>query len=204
MSDMNFIKELIDIEWQMFTTAQNIGGRASCQDDRTTFDIMRRSQFETWDDVTLAWYRSDLDAAVSCNQNIVAEKYGYMMEWSDPENFELIKDQLMPVSPAKQRLVDEILAIFMRQTEDLFEKYPGFASTSRPLHRKDDHRSFASIETYMMGELKTYSEETLCALLSNMRAMEKNGKSMAFEINNNTAKSYGYEGLDDYESRHKK
>ena len=37
------IEEIIKIEWQMLQTVDNIGGRASCQDDDETFYIMRRS-----------------------------------------------------------------------------------------------------------------------------------------------------------------
>ena len=201
MSDLTLIKEIIDNEWGMFTTVQNIGGRASCQDNRKTFDIMRRAQFEAWDDVSLAWYRRDLDTAASCGRNLVAEKYGYMMEWSDPEGFAAIADQLPSAGPARQRLVDEVLAIFVRQTEVLIEKYPKFFRGSRPLRRNRDRRSFVSMETYLMGELKTYSEETLLALFSHIKKQEAHGISVAFEINNNTAKLYGYEGLDDAESR---
>ena len=201
MSDLTFIKEIIDIEWGMFTAVQNIGGRASCQDNRKTFDLMRRAQFEAWDDAALACYRRDLDNALSCGRNIVAEKYGYMMEWSDPEGFAAIADQLPAADPARQRLVDEVLAVFVREAGVLIEKYPKFFKRSRPLHRSQDRRSFVSMETYMMGELKTYSEETLLALLSHMKKQEAQGSSFVFEINNNTAKLYGYKGLADAESK---
>ncbi len=47
----NKIEKIINIEWDMFQNVHNIGGRASCQDDRRTFYIMRGSQFFCWNDI---------------------------------------------------------------------------------------------------------------------------------------------------------
>ena len=44
------IEEIIKTEWDMFQHVNNIGGRASCQDDWETFHIMRTSQYENWTD----------------------------------------------------------------------------------------------------------------------------------------------------------
>ena len=43
-----FIEAVVDIEWIQFQQVHNEGGRASCQDDRETFEIMRKSQFLAW------------------------------------------------------------------------------------------------------------------------------------------------------------
>ena len=37
METKQLIEEIIDIEWDMFQHVDNIGGRASCQDDFETF-----------------------------------------------------------------------------------------------------------------------------------------------------------------------
>ena len=41
MEKMKLIQRLIEREWTLFDKVRNIGGRASCQDDRKTFFIMR-------------------------------------------------------------------------------------------------------------------------------------------------------------------
>lgn len=38
---MSVIEKIIELEWNQFQAVHNEGGRASCQDDRETFDIMR-------------------------------------------------------------------------------------------------------------------------------------------------------------------
>ena len=48
MSDK--LKAILDIEWEMFSTTQNEGGKASCQEDREQFALMRTAQFTVWDE----------------------------------------------------------------------------------------------------------------------------------------------------------
>lgn len=39
-------RQIVEKEWLMFQQVQGVNGRAACQDDWTTFLIMRLSQFE--------------------------------------------------------------------------------------------------------------------------------------------------------------
>ena len=41
-------RQIVEKEWLMFQQVQGVNGRAACQDDWTTFLIMRLSQFEGW------------------------------------------------------------------------------------------------------------------------------------------------------------
>ena len=55
---------IVAAEWFMFDKVNNIGGRADCQDDFATFNIMRRSFLEAFGTDTLALYAADLKQAL--------------------------------------------------------------------------------------------------------------------------------------------
>ena len=88
------IEEILELEWEMFQKTQNIGGRASCQDDKRTFYLMRESQWKVMSQAVLKQYYADLCEAKNQGRNMVAEKYGYMMENYDPQGFAAIQDLL--------------------------------------------------------------------------------------------------------------
>lgn len=71
--------EITQREWKMFHSTQNIGGQASCQNDWETFEIMRKSQWETCNKAVLESYLTDLIKAESAGYNILTEKYARMM-----------------------------------------------------------------------------------------------------------------------------
>ena len=75
------IARIIEIEWDMFQHVNNIGGRASCQDNKRTFVIMRQSQFENWTDELLHAYLVYIVKAEAEGRNLIAEKYGRMMKY---------------------------------------------------------------------------------------------------------------------------
>ena len=52
----DMITSIISREWDFFDKVQNKGGRAGCQDDFETFNIMRKSQFLAWNEETLKNY----------------------------------------------------------------------------------------------------------------------------------------------------
>ena len=70
-----FIEAVVDIEWIQFQQVHNEGGRASCQDDRETFEIMRKSQFLAWTEEVLESYLQDLRDAWKEGWNLLTEKY---------------------------------------------------------------------------------------------------------------------------------
>ena len=92
-SRTQLVQDIIGIEWDMFSNVHNTGGKASCQNDREDFVIMRKSQFSTWSDETLASYLADLVKAQQDRRNLMSEKYGFMMESTFPDEFAGIADQ---------------------------------------------------------------------------------------------------------------
>ena len=193
------ISRILDIEWNMFTTVNNEGGRAACQDDRLTFEVMRRSQFEAWDRDSLESYYADLTAAVDAGRNLITEKYAHMMASTAPLQYAAIRDRLPMPDAEAVKLADEICGILLRQTEAYAEQFPVMALQGRPLYASEDGDGFTSVETYQKGELYTYSSATLEKLLACIRAKEAAGVNFAREILERTVARYGFSSLEDAE-----
>ena len=106
----DIVGRLIDKEWFFFGQVNNIGGRASCQDDFMTFRIMRSSQFETWDEEVLLSYERDLKQAEAAGRNPVELKYAYMMQETSPEYFEGKLAPFLPVIEEEtKRIAEQII-----------------------------------------------------------------------------------------------
>ena len=112
MEKDQLIRYILNMEWDMFTNVQNQNGRADCQDDYETFVIMRLSQLYIWDQDILASYFLDLMEAKEAGRNLMTEKYGYMMEQTDPEGYARIKDLLPEVSQEKRSMAQAIVRIY--------------------------------------------------------------------------------------------
>ena len=198
MDRQAIIENVLDREWDMFQNVQNVGGRASCQEDSITFRIMRRAQFEGWDDETLASYQNDLAEAETSGHNLLSEKYGYMMKWTFSDEYEQIKDLLPPISTEKAQLVEEILDIELRQTAKFREMYPNIGRQGRPLTAAEDHLG-TSVETYTRGELLTYSCQTLRKHLEHLRKLDQKKILYPMIIMKATVRAGGYLSLDEAE-----
>ena len=98
------IENIIALEWAAFDKVDNEGGRADCQDDFKTFSIMRKSQYRTWTKEMIQSFIEDFENANKKEINLIAQKYGYMMESTAPDRFAAIKEQLMPVSEEKRAI----------------------------------------------------------------------------------------------------
>ena len=197
MNKTELIKEIIEKEWPLF---HNVNGdeRVDCQEDQKTFEAMRSAQFTVWDEASLASYSKDLDAAVAAGTSPVKEKYIWMMENTDKAGFEAFKHLLPEVSEEKKSLIDSIWAIMLAQTEELRKTYPLLALGGRPLHASEES-TWASIETYQTSELKTYSEETLKALLAHIKNMQEKGEDFVYKIQENSVTCLGYKDMKEAE-----
>lgn len=153
------VRQIISEEYQMFSNVQNIGGRASCQDDFDTFYIMRSAQHSIFGMRTLESYFNDIREAQMEGRNLIAEKYSWMMEETDSAWFaEKLKPYLPKASERKMLLAERMTQVFMGCYESVKEKYPNMLAFGRSPY---DNQDGASIQLYFSSELKTWSEATL-------------------------------------------
>lgn len=198
------VEKIVKLEWEAFDKVQNEGGRAGCQDDYITFSIMRKSQYVTWPEELLRSYITDFEVANDNGSNMITNKYGYMMESTTPEEFAKIKDKLPPISQEKRTLIDEIVRLQVGFMEEFAKNYPLAAANARSIHASEDTPFNTSYETYLRGELMTYSDETLVLYGRFIAKKASDGENLAKEIMNHTAVFYGYESVDDLELKLKK
>ena len=198
MEQQKIIENILEKEWPMFHSV-NGDTRVDCQEDRRVFEAMRRAQFAAWSPEAAESYLRDLEAAEQAGRNLVREKYIRMMQSTDPQGYEAFRGELPPLSEAQTRLIDEIWAILLEQTERMRETYPAVALGGRPLRAEEETEGWASIETYQTGELATYSEATLRALLRHAEALKREGKDLAYLIQENSVAAMGYRSMEDAE-----
>lgn len=194
------IAAIIEAEWQMFDKVQNEGGRAACQNDARTFVIMRYSQFAPLPQDVLESYRDDLAAAAREGRNLLAEKYAYMMEYTDPATFDrTLRDHLPAVSAYKQELCARIANRLIRDEQQFAARYPALHAQGRPTEgaQADD----VSVHVYALGELKTYSERTLERYDAWLRAHPE--ENISVSVHRVMVQLYGYDSLEAAEARQK-
>ena len=159
---------------------------------------MRQAQFEAWNEAMLLSYLKDLMIAERTEHNLLAEKYGYMMQWTHPGEYAQICEMLPPVSEEKKQLVEEIVAIELRQTEQFRAMYPNLGKCGRPLRAADDCYG-TSVETYTRGELMSYSVETLRQYWLHRYKMDRNKVLFPMIVMEATVRASGYHSLDEAE-----
>lgn len=190
---------IIALEWRAFDQVKNEGGRADCQDDFQTFNIMRKSQYLTWNEELLGSWYQDLSDAAEQGYNLITYKYGYMMESTAPEKFAEIKDKMPAVSDQKRKVIDQIAAIQVAWMEEFAAEYPKLSGNARSIHTSEDNLYNTSAETYLRGELMTYSDATLTLYGRFVVALSKENKNLSRMTMENTVHLYGYESLEQAE-----
>lgn len=200
MEKEKLIDEILEKEWNYFSNLNNIGGRADCQDNREDFIIMRKAQWLTFNEETLLSYLEDLNS----KNNPLFQKYGQMMKYNSPKEYEKIKNLLEQPSSQKLGLIEKIMEIYMKWEEEFFKAYPIFSSMGRPLYSKQDDDEDTSIETYLRGELLSYSEKTLALYLKYILEMKNKNINLAVKNMDNLASMQGFENSQDVENYYTK
>ena len=195
------MEKLIGLEWKDFDRTQNIGGRADCQDDWNTFSIMRRSQYMTWTVPMLQSYISDFEEADARGWNLITEKYARMMETTDLQGYLQIAESLPQLLPEKKEIIEEIVRIQVEWMAECAAQYPKAALLARSIFTEEDTLYNTSYETYLRGEISTYSDRTLDLYGRFIASLCQQEENLAKIIIGNTAKLYGYASLDELETK---
>ncbi len=193
------IEKIIKEEWDMFDKTQNIGGRASCQNNYPVFYIMRKSQYMTYNRELLDSYYIDLINAKNKGWNLISEKYARMMESTHYDEYKQLEQYLEKRNDKRIAIQEEIIRIQVDMMEQLTFQFPKMTSLARVIRTKEDKSDDTSYETYLRGELSTYSDRTFTLYGRLIIDMLKQDKNLAYEIMNNTAKLYGYKNIEDAE-----
>lgn len=195
------VKRIVEAEWKLFDQVQNIGGRASCQDSPDTFFIMRSSQLMAWNEAMQESYWNDLTTATQQGRNLLTEKYAYMMARTSPAEFFRIRSQLPARLTEKDAYIEEICAVSVAWQEQLAEQYPHLVGHGRAIRKETDSLTETSFETYLWGELATYSLDTVKLYLAYIQQLEAQGKSLCEMILQNTVQQLGYASLAEAEAK---
>ena len=85
--------------------------------------------------------------------------------------------------------------------EDFAKQYPKAAGNARTIHTSEDTMFDTSYETYLRGEISTYSDETLDLYGRFIADLCREGKNLAKMTMENTAILYGYQSLEELETK---
>lgn len=195
------VENVLKIEFDMMQNTQNIGGRASCQDDWETFYIMRGSQYASWRDDMLEFWEKFVTDCHAKSRNMVTEKYARMMRFTHPEYYHEHLEPFLPKTPEESfPLINEIVAAMIEWELELAEKYPKLSGVGRPITADQDKYGFTSMETYARGELETYPIELLEMYADYVKELQAEEKSLAMINQGIMVKMYGYESIEDAEA----
>lgn len=193
--NIELVENIARLEFEAFDKVQNEGGRASCQNDWFTFSIMRKSQYLTWDRTMLLQYLYDFHREYERGHNLITEKYGRMMESTAPEKYEELRKNFPEISEEKKHIIEQICSLQVQWMEEFAAEYPPLAENARSIHTAQDNEYNTSYETYLRGELGTYSDKMLELYGRYVVKYAGEGRNPVYDIMENSVKMYGYQSL---------
>ncbi|WP_062516977.1 DUF4125 family protein [Demequina gelatinilytica] len=197
-------REVVAREWEQFQRVRGEDGRAQCQDNPAEFEVQRLGQFMTWPMPLLDSYLADLVEAEARGRNLLTEKYARMMAPVEPERYER---ELAPHLPAlggeriaaQERIIERQVA----WARDFHALYPALGAGMRVIATEGDTREATSFETYLRGELGTYSEATLALYAALVDHLAATGQNLTWRTVAYTVILAGYQDLDAAEQAHR-
>ncbi|MCI6574973.1 MAG: DUF4125 family protein [Actinomycetaceae bacterium] len=188
-------KEIVALEWAMFSTVNNVGGPAACQSQDETFRIMRTAQFSTWSLETLSSYHRDILQAQEQGRNLMTEKYARMMSVTHPDEYAQIESSLPAIPQRAFELVDTIAAQHEMWDKQVAQEFPHLRGRGRTRDEEAQVGATPTANTYLVGELLTYSLPTLECVLHDVETALTNGKNLVRDQLEATVTQYGWPDL---------
>lgn len=198
---MDLVEEVIRREWDQFQRTENEGGRASCQGNWPMFHQMRASQFMTWPEDLLRSYLDDLDEANRVGRNLVTEKYARMMASTAPDEYrERIEPFIPRLSDERVARQERVIAVQVAWARDFRGRYPKLGAAMRVLTTAEDTPEDTSFETYLRGELGTYSDRTMALYEAMVEDLQAAGRNLTEQTVANTVRLGGFADLTEAEA----
>ncbi len=198
---MDLVEEVIRREWDQFQRTENEGGRASCQGNWPMFHQMRASQFMTWPEDLLRSYLDDLDEANRVGRNLVTEKYARMMASTAPDEYrERIEPFIPRLSDERVARQERVIAVQVAWARDFRGRYPKLGAAMRVLTTAEDTPEDTSFETYLRGELDTYSDRTMALYEAMVENLQAAGRNLTEQTVANTVRLGGFADLEEAEA----
>lgn len=198
---MDLVEEVIRREWDQFQRTENEGGRASCQGNWPMFHQMRASQFMTWPEDLLRSYLDDLDEANRVGRNLVTEKYARMMASTAPDEYrEHIEPFIPRLSDERVARQERVIAVQVAWARDFRGRYPKLGAAMRVLTTAEDTPEDTSFETYLRGELGTYSDRTMALYEAMVEDLQAAGRNLTEQTVANTVRLGGFADLEEAEA----
>ena len=198
---MDLVEEVIRREWDQFQRTESEGGRASCQGNWPMFHQMRASQFMTWPEDLLRSYLDDLDEANRVGRNLVTEKYARMMASTAPDEYrERIEPFIPRLSDERVARQERVIAVQVAWARDFRGRYPKLGAAMRVLTTAEDTPEDTSFETYLRGELGTYSDRTMALYEAMVEDLQAAGRNLTEQTVANTVRLGGFADLEEAEA----
>lgn len=83
--------------------------------------------------------------------------------------------------------------------EEFEKKYPKISKLTRPLRSENDKPDLTSVQTYLIGELSSYSLRTLVFYFDYIKESKDKNINLIYEINKNVIAQKGFDNMDQLE-----
>ena len=109
------------------------------------------------------------------------------------ESYTSIQHLLPAISPFKQELIEVIVRIQLNWQTEYAQRYPKLAAHSRPILTSHDDLTETSFESYLRGELYTYSDRTLTLYAKHLAKIRERGENITLLSMGFLAKMSGFD-----------